>query len=128
MRYALDMRLITSDDFDAIEASEGLGDRLTAFARGAVERIRDDGFGASVEVKGSSVRFARDGSRADALHLALTIDSRGVEVALRVPSATRSSKDFLNLRATSRIPELALAITALLESYRSRSRSDPQVK
>lgn len=109
------MSLIASDDFDAIEPSEALRMRLAIFARATVARIRDDGFGVSVDVNGFSVRFARDGARADALHLALTIDSRGVEVALRVPSASRLSKDFLNLRASSRLPELALALTSLLE-------------
>jgi hypothetical protein len=109
------MRLIASDDFDALSPSETLEANLTFFARAAVARMRASGFGASVEVKGSSIRFARDGARADALHLALTIDSRGVEVALRVPSASRVSKDFLNVRASSRIPELALALTSLLE-------------
>jgi hypothetical protein len=108
--------LIQPEDFEALEASEGLRTRLASFARDAVARIRHEGFGASVEIGPGFVKIMRDGAQAASLALTLTLDARGVEVALRVPSSQgQVAKDFENLRASSRIPELALALASVLE-------------
>jgi hypothetical protein len=107
---------LSADDFDALEASQELRARLASFARAAVLRIRSEGFGASVEVRNSGVRFVRDGAPPDALQLVLDLDAVGIEVSLRVPSAPATAKDFRNLRECARIPESVLLLTSLLEA------------
>ncbi len=106
---------LSAEDFDALEASQELRARLASFARAAVLRIRSEGFGASVEVRASGIRFVRDGAAPDALQLVLEVDSVGIEVSMRVPSAPATAKDFRNLRECARIPEPLLQLTSLLE-------------